>query len=308
MCNGRVPLIMESWRADAGSFNDVYLINESIMSEEDKQLESQDTRTEVSQVAEVDVIQGESPEVEIPMNINPETAGADFEPSINVEDETAEVEGTDGVESLTDTVANSVDSVGNVQDMAEDLDVSTSSMGESVVTQVSAELEMLRAQLEERTNQYVRIVADFENFRKRTTKEKQDIEQRVKRNTIIELLPVVDSFERARSQIKPQTDQEDSIQKSYQSVFKQFVDCLKRIGVSPMRAKGTPFNPEHHEAVMREPTDEYEEGAVIEELVKGYMLGDQVLRHSMVKVATLPEPVLTSEDNGSEQPEKPATE
>ena len=151
------------------------------------------------------------------------------------------------------------------------------------------ELEALKAQLEDRNNQYLRIVADFENFRRRTQKEKEDLEQQVKCSTLNELLPVVDNFERARSHIKPQTDGEMNIHKSYQSVYKQLVDCLKRVGVAPMRSDGKEFDPNLHEAVMREPTSEHPEGTVIEELVRGYMLGDRVLRHAMVKVAAPPE-------------------
>jgi molecular chaperone GrpE len=168
--------------------------------------------------------------------------------------------------------------------------------GEALV-QLAEEVESLSAQLEERTNQYKRIAADFDNFRRRTQKEKEDLEQQVKRSTLSELLPVVDSFERARSQVKPQTDQEAAIHKSYQGVYKQLVDGLKRIGVAPMRPEGKPFDPNLHEAVLREPTDQYSEGTVVEELVRGYLLGDRVLRHAMVKVAAAPEPVATSENS-----------
>ncbi len=149
----------------------------------------------------------------------------------------------------------------------------------------TAEIKSLKAQLDERSSQYMRIAADFENFRKRTLKEKDDLELQVKRNTITELLPIIDNFERARAQIKPQNDGEMGIHKSYQGVYKQLVDCLKRLGVSPMRPEGQEFDPNEHEAVMREPTDEYPEGTVLEELVRGYFLGDRVLRHAMVKVA-----------------------
>ncbi|WP_299403624.1 nucleotide exchange factor GrpE [Acaryochloris sp. IP29b_bin.148] len=157
--------------------------------------------------------------------------------------------------------------------------------GASALAQLATEVETLRSQLDERTSQYMRIAADFENFRKRTGREKTDLEQRVKRETLSELLPVIDSFDRARSHINPQTDQEENIHNSYQGVYKQLVDCLKRIGVAPMRSKGQPFDPNLHEAVMREPTNEFEEGMVVEELVSGYLLGEQVLRHAMVKVA-----------------------
>lgn len=155
----------------------------------------------------------------------------------------------------------------------------------AALTELTQQIESLKLQLEERSSQYMRIAADFENYRKRTSKEKDELELQVKRNTILELLPVVDNFERARAHLKPQTDGEMTIHKSYQGVYKQLVDCLKRIGVSPMRPEGQEFDPNLHEAVMREPTDEHPEGTVLEELVRGYYLGDRVLRHSMVKVA-----------------------
>lgn len=168
---------------------------------------------------------------------------------------------------------------------------------QSTVSQMAQEIATLKAQLEDRTGQYMRIAADFDNFRKRTQKEKEDLEQQIKCSAIGELLPVVDNFERARSQLKPQTDGEMNIHKSYQSVYKQLVDCLKRVGVSPMRSEGKEFDPMLHEAVMREATDEYPEGTVVEELVRGYLLGERVLRHAMVKVAAAPDPVITSEES-----------
>ena len=153
-----------------------------------------------------------------------------------------------------------------------------------------AQVSALKAQLEERTSQYMRIAADFENYRRRNSKEREEQEVQIKRNTISELLPVIDNFERARAQIKPQTEAEMTIHKSYQSVYKQLVDCLKRLGVSAMRAEGQEFDPNLHEAVMREPTDQHPEGTVMEELVRGYTIGDRVLRHAMVKVAAAPDP------------------
>ncbi|NMG08675.1 nucleotide exchange factor GrpE [Brasilonema sp. UFV-L1] len=161
------------------------------------------------------------------------------------------------------------------------------------------QIESLKAQLEERSTQYMRIAADFENYRKRNQKEKEDLEQQIKRNTITELLPIVDNFERARAQIKPQNDGEMTIHKSYQGVYKLLVDSLKRLGVSPMRPDGQSFDPNLHEAVLREPTDEYPEGTVLEELVRGYYLGDRVLRHAMVKVAAPKEDVSSNGENQS---------
>ncbi|MBW4431771.1 MAG: nucleotide exchange factor GrpE [Pelatocladus maniniholoensis HA4357-MV3] len=175
----------------------------------------------------------------------------------------------------------------------------TTTVDTAASPQMNQQIESLKAQLEERSSQYMRIAADFENYRKRTIKEKEDLEVQAKRNAINELLPVVDNFERARSQIKPQDDGEMGIHKSYQGVYKLLVDSLKRLGVSPMRPEGQPFDPNLHEAVMREPTDEYPEGTVLEELVRGYYLGDRVLRHAMVKVAAPKEDTPSSEENQS---------
>ena len=159
--------------------------------------------------------------------------------------------------------------------------------------------ETLQAQLDDRTGQFTRLTADFENFRKRTAKERETLEAQVKCNTISSLLEVVDNFERARSQIKPQGDGEMNILKSYQGVYKQLVEALKKLGVSPMRAEGKEFDPNLHEAVMREPTDQYPEGTVIDEFVRGYVLGERVLRHAMVKVATPLDPSAESGDSSS---------
>lgn len=179
-----------------------------------------------------------------------------------------------------------------------------------LIESLTQENERLKAQLEEINQQFesfktqsMRMAADFDNFRKRTAKEKEDLEHQVKRNTLSELLSVVDNFERARSQIKPQNDGEMAVHKSYQGIYKQLVESFKRLGVSPMRPEGNEFDPNFHEAVMRQPTDEYAEGIVMEQLMRGYFLGDRVLRHAMVKVAAAPEPMVTSEEDTSTEPE-----
>jgi molecular chaperone GrpE len=197
-----------------------------------------------------------------------------------------------------------------VDDVAPEMQAAPSEPAGSETTEDAEEskesTEALQRQIEDLTGQYMRIAADFDNFRKRTEREKSDLAQRVRRETISELLPVIDSFERAKSHINPQTDQEIGIQNSYQGVYKQLVDCLKRVGVKPMRAVGQVFDPNLHEAVMREPTDQFEEGEVMEELVNGYMLGDLVLRHAMVKVAA--EPIEPAEEQSSETVESQGVE
>jgi molecular chaperone GrpE len=162
------------------------------------------------------------------------------------------------------------------------------------------ECEALKVEAEDRQGQYLRMAADFENFRRRSQKEKEDLEVHVKCATLSDLLSVVDNFERAKQQIKPQTDGETAIHNSYQGVYKDLVIQLKKLGVAPMRAEGQPFDPNFHNAIMREPTAAHPEGTVIEELMNGYLLGDKVLRHAMVKVATPPEDDVPAADAAGE--------
>ncbi|MDB9397815.1 nucleotide exchange factor GrpE [Microcystis aeruginosa] len=170
------------------------------------------------------------------------------------------------------------------------------------------EIDTLKQQLEEQTQQvdaykkrYITLAAEFDNFRKRTAKEKEELETKIKGKTLMEILGVVDNFERARTQIKPANDGEMGIHKSYQGVYKTLVDSLKRLGVSPMRPEGQPFDPSYHEAMMREYTDEHPEGTVVEQLVRGYTLGEDVLRHALVKVAAPKET-----DPNADQSESPS--
>ena len=245
-----------------------------------------------------------------PENFSPQTEYADSataDVKLSVEpDSEAQVDASSQTYATSAEVWPTQASGENVSTTAAEA-TSAAPLNDSAATEgLMREVEALRAQLEERANQcdslknqYMRIAADFENFRRRTLKEKEDLEVQVKCATISELLSVVDNFERARSHLKPQTDGEMTIHKSYQSVYKQLVDSLKRLGVSPMRPEGKEFDPNLHEAVMRQPTDEYPEGAVMEELVRGYFLGDRVLRHAMVKVAAAAEPVVTSDESNS---------
>lgn len=226
-------------------------------------------------------------------------------PTTQVAEAAASATTADAVEELqavteSDSQASTTDaSVGTQVEAETDQTAAQEEMALAIAA-LKQQVESLKAQLEDRTSQYMRIAADFDNFRKRTAKEKEELDQQVKCATILEILPVVDNFERARGQLKPQTEGEMTIHKSYQSVYKQLVDCLKRLGVSPMRPKGKEFDPNLHDAVMREATDEYPEGTVIDELMPGYFLGEKVLRHAMVKVAAANEGVVTSEEN---QPE-----
>ncbi|KPQ37559.1 MAG: molecular chaperone GrpE [Phormidesmis priestleyi Ana] len=229
----------------------------------------------------------ESPEVIEELRVEDASTDIDFD-KVFEEENTAQNE---------QAVGEALDSSEVLEDIsAEDVFAAEASKRELLQQQIN----QLQAQLEERTGQFTRLTADFDNFRKRTATEKDNLETQVKCNTISGLLEVVDNFQRARSQIKPQNDGEMNIHKSYQSVYKQLIEALKKLGVSPMRSEGQEFDPNLHEAVMREPTSEYPEGTVIEEFVRGYVLGERVLRHAMVKVATPLDPSDESSEPSSE--------
>ena len=216
------------------------------------------------------------------------------------------------VDNTTDTnnseAESTVDSIPTNEEVQAEDDGSTSNENEEIFAAFQQENAHLKQLLDEKTQQlelskaqYARLAADFENFRRRTVKEKENLELQVKKNVITALLPVVDNFERARTQLKPDSDGEKAIHSSYQGVYKTLVECLKKMGVTAMRPEGQEFNPEYHEAMLREPTNEYPEGTVIEQLMRGYQLGDIILRHAMVKVAVPQEPVITSEEKKTEE-------
>ena len=154
--------------------------------------------------------------------------------------------------------------------------------------QLEGELESLRSEHEALRSQYMRIAADFDNFRKRQSRDQDDLRLQIACSTLSEILPVVDNFERARQQLDPQAEEAQTIHRSYQGLYKQLVEVFKQLGVSPMRVEGEAFDPSLHEAVLREPSEEHEEDVVIAELQRGYHLNGRVLRHALVKVSMGP--------------------
>ncbi|WCJ27656.1 Co-chaperone GrpE family protein [Euphorbia peplus] len=146
----------------------------------------------------------------------------------------------------------------------------------------------------------IRISADFDNFRKRTDRERLSLVSNAQGEVVENLLPVLDNFERAKSQLKLETEGEEKINNSYQSIYKQFVEILGSIGVVPVEPIGNNFDPMLHEAIMREDSAEYEEGIVLEEFRKGFQLGDRLLRPSMVKVSAGPGPAKPEKAESSE--------
>ncbi|KAF3338534.1 grpE protein [Carex littledalei] len=155
---------------------------------------------------------------------------------------------------------------------------------------LSDKVGTLTGELKTEHERLLRISADFDNFRKRTEKEKYNLMDNVKGEVIENLLPVLDNFERAKAQIKVETEGEKKINESYQSIYKQFVETLTSLGVKDVETVGNPFDPMFHEAIMREDSTEYEEGIILQEFRKGFRLGDRLLRPAMVKVSAGPGP------------------
>ncbi|MGN0496113.1 MAG: nucleotide exchange factor GrpE [Lachnospiraceae bacterium] len=146
------------------------------------------------------------------------------------------------------------------------------------------ELEKQKALTEEANDKYKRLLAEFENARNRNEKESRRNYDIGAKEVLEKLLPVVDNFERALQAI-PEEDKERAFEQGVDKIYKQLIVTLEEIGVKPMDAEGTEFNPDLHNAVMHIEDEELGENVVAEELQKGYMYKEEVLRHSMVKVA-----------------------
>lgn len=147
-----------------------------------------------------------------------------------------------------------------------------------------AQLEQLRQQLEEQQQRLLRVQADYDNFRRRTRQEKEEFAKYAASELVEQLLPVLDNFDRALHAAENSKDF-DSLFKGVDMIFRQFLQVLEQSGLKEMDAVGQPFNPEYHEAVMKVEDSEQEEGTIVEQLQKGYMFKDKVLRPAMVKVS-----------------------
>jgi len=180
---------------------------------------------------------------------------------------------------------------------------STSSDSNIKGPDTEARLQQLEKEHETLNSQYMRIAADFDNFRKRQTRDQDDLKIQLTCTTLSEILPIVDNFERARQQLKPESEEAQALHRSYQGLYKQLVEVLKQQGVAPMRVVGQQFDPNLHEAVLREPSEEFKEDFIIEELQRGYHLEGKVLRHALVKVSMGP-----GKQNSQEEVEKDKVE
>ncbi|MGE5397378.1 MAG: nucleotide exchange factor GrpE [Chitinophagales bacterium] len=149
-------------------------------------------------------------------------------------------------------------------------------------------LETEKARADEYHNKYLRVLADADNQRKRWQKEKEEMFRYASFSLLRKLLPVLDDFHRARAAALAAKD-EASLLKGIEMIEKRFAEIIAQEGATAIPALGETFDPQKHEALMVEETEVHPEGTILQELQAGYMLGERVLRPSLVKVAKPPE-------------------
>jgi len=201
----------------------------------------------------------------------PEMTTADTNESKERESLVEEQEVEPGAVEAGAEAAEAIETVDEAEDIRQD-------------DEVEAKLEEWKKQAEDNHHRFLRVQADFDNFRRRTLREKEELAQFASLKLIEQLLPTVDNFERALL-AGGEAKEKDTFQTGMEMIHRQLMQVLEAEGLRKMEAVGTPFDPEMHQAVMREETSEYEEGIVIDVIQNGYWLKDKVLRPAMVKVS-----------------------
>lgn len=169
---------------------------------------------------------------------------------------------------------------------SENEEVSENQVSEDVKSEKSDEkFNELQQKYDTLNQQYLRLAADFENYRKRQEHEREDLLKFGTENALKKMLEVLDNFERGRKALEKVEDYA-KVKESFDLVHKQTVETLKKLGLEEIETEGKEFDPNFHDAVMQTPTSEHPEHTVINELQKGYKMGDKVLRPALVNVAT----------------------
>ena len=151
----------------------------------------------------------------------------------------------------------------------------------TVTREQMEQMEQLAKMVSDASDKYLRLAAEYDNYRKRTTKEKENVYADAKADTVKEFLGVLDNLERGLSQF----EEGDPHRQGMEMICRQFMTVLEKLGVQQIEALGQPFDPQKHDAVMHVEDENVGENTVVEVLQQGYQLGDKVLRFAMVKVA-----------------------
>lgn len=151
--------------------------------------------------------------------------------------------------------------------------------------QNSSEVYDLKKKLEELNQQYIRLAADFDNYRKRQAQERESLLKYGSENALKKMIEVLDNFERGAKALEKVEDCQ-TVKDSFNLVHKQVIETLEKLGLEPIETEGKTFDPNFHDAVMQTPNNDVPEHTILNELQKGYKLGDKVLRPALVNVAT----------------------
>lgn len=165
---------------------------------------------------------------------------------------------------------------------AEDEGTSATEPQSAQPTKAEAELENLKAEKATYLDRLARLQAEFDNYRKRAVKEQQDFRDYALADALKQVLPILDSLDRA---LKTENASTDDFRSGIDLIDRQFHDVLSRLGVEPIQAAGQPFDPNQHQAIQMVDTDEVADNHVVDELQRGYRIKDRLLRPAMVRVA-----------------------
>ena len=194
-----------------------------------------------------------------------------------------DMEYTEASEEQAEAAAEAAEQSTEAQDAAEDAAETETVEEPAAETEQPAEPDTDQ-RLKEANDKYVRLFAEFDNFRKRTDNEKAGMYAEGEKNVLLKVLPLIDNFERALASV-PDDAEASAFAEGIEKIYKSFMDQMKALGVTPIEAKGQPFDANFHNAVMHVEDENEAENIVVEEFQKGYMFRDKVLRYAMVKVA-----------------------
>ena len=214
-----------------------------------------------------------------------EAAEETVDEAAEVTEAAVEVEVTEEAEASDEIAAEADEEMTDDAEEADDKEPKTWAEKRAAKKQAKADkqTDASKEKIAELEDRVKRQMAEFENFRKRTDKEKQAMFETGARSVIEKILPVVDNFERGFATVEKE-DEEDAFVGGMRMVYKQMMTELENIGVKPIEAGGKEFDPNFHNAVMQVASEEYESGIVAQEFIKGYTYRDSVVRHSMVGV------------------------
>lgn len=200
------------------------------------------------------------------------------------QDAAQEAAGEDTEAVAEETVEEEADSEASEEEALEETAEEGSEKGAKGLFKRKPKKDKKDEQIEELKDKLTRQMAEFDNFRKRTEKEKSQMYEIGAKDIIEKILPVVDNFERGIAAV-PEEEKSNPFAEGMEKIYKQLMTTLEEIGVKPIEAVGQEFDPDFHNAVMHVEDEEVGENIITEEFQKGYLYRDSVVRHSMVKVA-----------------------